>query len=110
MKILNKLKQLFSIKHTSIPKHPKTLKDLDILDDVWVKDKLGVIHKGWIFDINKHHLIVLVPEENAPFSEFRFNITRPLSRTELIQYNQTLFLNEPCVSEKLSTFQLEKDL
>ena len=104
-----KIKSLFTIKPQTKSKPLKTIKELDLLDDVWVKDKDGTIFRGWIFHINKHHLIVLVPLETTSI-EFRFNITRPLTQTQLIQGNRTLFLNEPCILEKSSTFQSEKDL
>lgn len=106
----NKIKGLFENKSKKMEKPLKTLKELDLLDDVWVKDKDGIIYKGWIFHINKHHLIVLVPLEEKMSLEFRFNITRPLTQTEIVQGSRTLFLNEPCISEKLFTFQSERGL
>ena len=105
-----KIKAIFSAKPQSASKPLKTIKELDLLDDVWVKDKDGIIYKGWVFHINKHHLIVLVPLENKINLEFRFDITRPLTQTQIVQGNRILFLNEPCMSEKLSTFQSEKVL
>lgn len=106
----NRIKALFKSKAEVSPKPLKTLKELDLLDDVWVKDKDGIIYKGWVFHINKHHLIVLIPLENKSSIEFRFNITRPLTQTEIVQGNRILFLNKPCISEKLFISQSGMDL
>lgn len=73
----------------------KTLEELDILDDVWILSSDESLLKGWVFDINKKHIIVVIPVKNKDFLEFRFNVTRPLSQTKLVQNHKTLFLNEP---------------
>ena len=72
----------------------KTLKELDILDTVWIKDDAEDILEGGVFDINKKHIIVTVPLEDKGFLDFRFVITRPLTQTELTQNGKTLYLNK----------------
>ena len=74
----------------------KTLSELDYLDYVWIKDRAGDILRGWVVDVNKKHIIATVPIGEGQFLDYRFNITRPLSQTELTQNNSTLYLNNPC--------------
>ena len=92
------------------PEKPKkTIKDLDFLDTVWILDVDESLLEGWIFDINKKHIIVTVPLKDGNFLDFRFNITRPLSQIKLIQNNRVLFVNKPCAQEILSFFQQTED-
>ena len=72
----------------------KTIQDLEVFDTVWVKEK-DILYEGWIFDINKKHIIVTVPKDN--YKDYRFVITRPLSQTELNQNGHTLLFNKPCI-------------
>lgn len=80
-------------------KRQKTLKELDFLDDVWIKNPSGDILKGWVFDINKKHIYVTVPIGNQEYLDYRFTISRPFSRTEITQNNKTLYFNNPCTEE-----------
>lgn len=93
--MFKKLKQLLSSKPES-KIVLKTLKELDYLDSVWIKDKSDNILEGWVFDINKKHIIVTIPLYNNQFIDFKFNVTRPLSQTQLTQNNVTIYLNKPC--------------
>lgn len=97
MKIKDLLKKWFDIKYEPSAQKIKILKELDYFDDVWIKDQNGIILKGWVFDINKKHIIVTIPSSDNKFFDFRFIITRPLTQTKLIQNNITLFLNDPCL-------------
>lgn len=95
MWLIDKLKKLFVINVPKKVMKPKILGELDYLDDVWIKDNAGNLFKGWVFDINKKHIIATVPSEDGSFLDFRFSITRPLTQTELNQNNKTLYLNKP---------------
>lgn len=105
MSIWNKVKDWLFPSYKPIEKPMKTLKDLDFLDTVWVLDINESLLEGWVFDINKKHIIVTVPLKEGQFLDFRFSVTKPLSQTQLKQSNRTLFLNKPCTSEILSFFQ-----
>ena len=82
---------------TGIKKKPennkplKTIKDLEIFDDVWIKDD-NEIYKGWIFDITRRNIIVCYGKQPL---DFRFQIPRPLTLTEIKQDNKILYCNEP---------------
>ena len=76
----------------------KTLIDLDVLDTVWILDN-DVLYEGWVYDINKKHVIVTALSKDKKYLDFRFTITKPLTQSQLIQNNKTLFLNKPCTSE-----------
>lgn len=110
MSIFSKIKNFIIPKYKPNKESIKTIKELDFLDTVWVLDINERLLKGWVFDINKKHIIVTVPLENGNFLDFRFIITRPLSQTKLIQNNNILFLNKPCSSEISYFFQQKKDM
>ena len=96
MSIIDKIKEWFSIpEYKRYEKPLKTLKDLDFFDDVWIKDGSSIL-KGWIFDLNKKHIIITIPTDEGEFLDYRFTITKPLNQTELNQYNKTLYFNDPC--------------
>lgn len=78
-------------KKPEIKKPLKTIKDLEIFDDVWVKEN-DEIYRGWIFDITRRNIVVCYG--NQPL-DFRFQIPRPLTLTEVKQDNKILYCNEP---------------
>lgn len=101
MKILDILKKILSPNTDSrLLSKLKTVQDLEIFDTVWLKSSDGVINKGWIFDLTKKHIIVVIYDKNGNSTDYRFNITRPLDQTQLIQNNNVLLFNEPCMPEK----------
>lgn len=101
MKILNKIIKWLS-PGLEVPIIPpsKTLQDLEIFDTIWIQNSDGEILKGWIFDLNKKHIIVTVYDSDGNNQDYRFSLTRPLTQTQLKQNNLTLFLEEPCMQEK----------
>ncbi len=66
----------------------KNLSDLDIFDTVWVQDTDKNILTGWVYDINKKHIIVTIPTDDK-FIDIRFK--RDSNNTK----NYTLLLNKP---------------
>lgn len=98
MKLLEKIKRFFFPIVPKVEKPKKTLAELDFIDTVWVKDKDN-LYEGWVFDITKKHIIIVVSLSNGDSLEYRFNKTRPLTQTELVQNDKILFLNEPCAQE-----------
>lgn len=101
MKILNKIIKWLSpgLEVSKIPPS-KTLQDLEIFDTIWIENSEGELLKGWIFDINKKHVIVSAYDKDGNNHDYRFVLTRPLTQTQLKQNNTTLFLEEPCMPEK----------
>ena len=78
-------------KKPEIKKPLKTIKDLEIFDDVWVKEN-EEIYRGWVFDITRRNIVVCYGSQPL---DFRFQIPRPLTLTEVKQDNKILYCNEP---------------
>ena len=110
MSFLDNLKKIIVPKYNKIDKPKKTLADLDFLDTVWILNSDESLLEGWVFDINKKHVIVTVRLSDDEFLDFRFIITRPNTKTFITQNNKVLFLNKPCKSEILSFIQQRKDI
>lgn len=85
------IQKLFLIPEQNQKKILKTIKDLSILDSVWIKEE-DVIFEGWIFDITRRCLIVVYGKD---LKDFRFRMEKPLNRTELQQDGRILYCNEP---------------
>ena len=69
----------------------KTVKDLQLLDDVWIKED-EEIYTGWIWDISRRCITVVYGED---LRDFRFQIPRPMNTTTIIQDNKILYCNKP---------------
>ena len=69
----------------------KTIKDLDILDDVWIKDD-DVIYNGWVYEITRRCIIVVYGPDQR---DFRFRLEKPLNKTEIKQNEKILYCNKP---------------
>lgn len=72
------------------PKPLKTIKDLDVFDDVWIKEE-GEIYYGWIYEISRRHITVVY--DNAK-RDYMFQIVKPLSNTQIEQDGKILYCNE----------------
>ena len=75
---------------TETQKKLTTIKDLQIFDDIWVKDE-NDIFKGWIWDISRRCITVVYGED---LRDFKFQIPRPMNVTEITQGNKTLYCNK----------------
>lgn len=73
------------------PKPLKTIKDLDVFDDVWIKDD-EEIYYGWIYEISRRHITVVY--DNAK-KDYKFQIVKPLNNTQLEQDSKILYCNDP---------------
>ena len=73
------------------PVNVKTIKDLQLMDDIWVKED-DTIFKGWVWDISRRCIIVVYGED---LRDYRFQIPRPLTSQEIQQDNKILFCNKP---------------
>lgn len=69
----------------------KIIKDLDVFDDVWVKDE-DEIYYGWIFEITRRHITVVY--DNAK-RDYKFHIEKQSKQTQIEQDNKTLYCNKP---------------
>lgn len=76
--------------HTEKQNKVKTVKDLQIFDDIWVKED-DEIFSGWIYDISRRCITVVYGED---LRDFKFQIPRPMNVTEIVQGNKTLYCNE----------------
>lgn len=88
MKILDSLISIFSKTPPSSTPPLKTIRNLDITDDVWVKDG-DVLYKGWVFDISRRHITVCYGEN----MDYMFRINKQEDKIE--QDNKTLYCNDP---------------
>lgn len=91
MELTKFIQNLFLIPEIDQKQKPKTLKDLDILDSIWIKEE-DVIFEGWIFDITRRSIIVVYGKD---LRDFRFRLEKPFDRIEIEQDNRILYCNEP---------------
>ena len=87
MKILNRLISVFNPKYNSTPPPKKTIRQLDFLDDVWVKDG-DILYKGWVFDKTRRHIVVCYD-----IYDYKFRIAGQEYTIE--QENKILYCNKP---------------
>ena len=90
MSILKMIKNLFKDSENST-KSLKTIKDLSLLDDVWVLDN-DEIYKGWIWDISRRCITVVYGPD---LFDYKFRIPRPLTDIKIEQDHKILYCNEP---------------
>ena len=69
----------------------KTVKDLQLMDDIWVKED-GEIYSGWVWDISRRCITVIYGED---IRDYKFQMQKPLNRTTIEQDNKILFCNKP---------------
>ena len=84
-KFIQKLQQ----KSEPIKPKLKTVKDLDYLDSIWIKED-GEVFVGWVFDITRRCIIVVY---GSDLRDFRFRIDKNMDKTELSQDDKTLYCN-----------------
>lgn len=87
MKIFDKLISIFNPPLITPPSR-KTIRNLDYLDDVWVKDG-DVLYKGWVYDISRRHVTVCYGD----FLDYKFRISKQEDTIE--QDDKILYCNEP---------------
>ena len=85
------IQKLFLVSEGEKKKPTKTIKDLDFLDTVWVKED-GIIFEGFVFDITRRCIIIVYGKD---LRDFRFRMEKPLNRVELEQSGKVLYCNEP---------------
>ena len=71
--------------------NPKTVKDLQLMDDIWIKED-GELYTGWIWDISRRCITVVYGEDSR---DYKFQIPRPMTATKIEQDNKILFCNKP---------------
>lgn len=69
----------------------KIVKDLDIFDDVWIKEGNDVYY-GWIYEITRRHVTVVY--DNAK-RDYKFYIEKQSKQTQIEQDNKILYCNKP---------------
>lgn len=86
-----RLRDLFKTNSIKEETTLKTVKDLQLLDDVWIKED-EEIYSGWIWDISRRCITVVYGED---LRDFRFQIPRPMNATTITQDNKILYCNKP---------------
>ena len=71
MNILNKIISIFNPPPNITPPSKKTIRQLDLLSDVWVKDG-DIVYKGMVWDITRRHITVIYGED----SSYKFRISK----------------------------------
>lgn len=69
----------------------KIVKDLDVFDDVWVKEGNDVYY-GWIYEITRRHVTVVY--DNAK-RDYKFYIEKQSKQSQIEQDNKILYCNKP---------------
>lgn len=88
---LTKLIAKFTKSPEQNPIKLKTVKDLQLMDDIWVKED-GEIYSGWVWDISRRCVTVIYGED---LRDYKFQMQKPLNRTSIEQDNKILFCNKP---------------
>lgn len=86
MKIFDKFISIFN-PPLNTPPSKKTLRNLDLLDDVWIKDG-DILYKGWVFDISRRHITVCYGDV-----DYKFRINKQDYTIE--QDGKILYCNKP---------------
>lgn len=87
MKIFKKLFSIFNPPSQTIPPIRKTIRDLDYIDTVWVKDG-DIIYEGMVWDKSRKHITVAYNNK-----DYMFRISKQLDIIE--QDGKILYCNEP---------------
>ena len=69
----------------------KIVKDLDVYDDVWIKEGNDVYY-GWIYEITRRHVTVVY--DNAK-RDYKFYIEKQSKQSQIEQDNKILYCNKP---------------
>lgn len=69
----------------------KTIKQLDCIDTVWIKEN-DTIYEGWIFDISRRHITVVYDNGEK---DYKFQIIKQLNNTQIEQDDKILYCNKP---------------
>lgn len=97
-KILNWFKKP-KIEQESTP--PKTLRDVDFFDTVWIVDRDGVSYEGWIYDKSKKHIVATAVDPAGVYRDFRFVITHnDLQKLYIEQNHIKIYFDYKCWLEK----------
>ena len=73
------------------PIKEKTVKDLQLMDDIWIKEN-NELYKGWVWEISRRCITVVYGGDNR---DYRFQMPRPLTNTQIEQDNKILYCNKP---------------
>ena len=73
------------------PIKQKTVKDLQLMDDIWIKED-EELYTGWIWDISRRCITVVYGEDSR---DYKFQIPRPMTAIKIEQDNKILYCNKP---------------
>ena len=86
-----RLRDLFKVNQVKEEITLKTIKDLQEFDDVWIKED-DELFMGWVYDISRRCITVVYGPD---LRDFKFQIPRPLTLTQIEQGNKILYCNKP---------------
>lgn len=87
------MENLFKIDTTIYSDRPKTLKDIDLLDNVWIKDG-DSIWSGWIYAKEKDRIIVTYCDLEEPLKDI-VALTKDEYATKVTKNNIIIYFNDP---------------
>lgn len=95
MNIFTRIKEwlLPEDKDTDAHEETERIYDPQLLDDVWIKWK-DVTFKGWICDVQRNY-VVATSKIGSIYRNFRFNLSRPYTKSIIEQGNTTLYFEDP---------------
>lgn len=87
------MENLFKIDTTIYSDRPKTLKDIDLLDNVWIKDG-DSIWSGWIYTKEKDRIIVTYCDLEESLKDI-VALTKDEYATKVTKNNIIIYFNDP---------------
>ena len=93
-KVKTFLANLFKIDTTIYSDKPKILKEVDILDSVWVKDSEDVIWSGWVYAKEKDRIIVTYSDLGEQLKDIVV-LTKDEYATKVSKNNIIIYFNDP---------------
>ena len=80
---------------------PKTLRDVDFFDTVWLIDKTGIPYEGWIYEKTNKHIVATAIDEYGRYKDFRFIINHNDLQKSFIEQNHVkIYFDYKCWLEK----------
>ena len=94
MKWIDKIRSIFKPPETIVKTIPKkVLSDLNVYDDVWIKDNNN-IYEGWVIERSKKFISVIYSDSENKLQDIKFLIDRPLDRSIIKYCNFFIYLNK----------------
>lgn len=94
MKWIEKIRSIFKPPNTIVETLPKkVLSELNVYDDVWIKDQEN-IYEGWVIERSKKFISIVYSDLENKLQDIKFLIDRPLDRSIIKYCNFFIYLNK----------------